>query len=113
MPPPILPISANMSSAAIKSPLIENDRRRSQRKPHVVQAWISSPTAVDPDDRQEVLSVNVSRHGVAFESHHAIATGTYHIIDIAMGPQRMRTEIRILSCRKMDSARFEIGAEYA
>lgn len=89
------------------------ERRRSQRKPHVVQAWISSPTAVDPADRQEVLAINVSRHGVAFERRDPLPTGAFHVLDIAMGEQRMRCEVRILSCRKNDHGQFEIGAEFA
>jgi hypothetical protein len=91
----------------------ETERRRSQRKPHVVQAWIASPTAVDPADRQEVLAVNVSRHGVAFERRDPLPTGTFHVLDIVMGTQRMRSEVRIQSCRKIDQGRFEIGAEFA
>ena len=89
------------------------DRRRSQRKPHVVQAWIASPTALDPEDRREVTSVNVSRHGVEFESNHAVATGTFHVIDIAMGSQQIRTEVRIENCRKLENGRYGIGAEFA
>jgi hypothetical protein len=90
----------------------EKDRRRSERQPLVVQAWLSSPTATDPLDRREVLSVNVSRHGLAFDHKAALPVGTFHIIDLAMGEQRIRCEIRIMSCRTLEDGSFEIGAEF-
>ncbi|HSV13329.1 MAG TPA: PilZ domain-containing protein [Tepidisphaeraceae bacterium] len=90
----------------------DKDRRRSERRPLVVEAWVSSPTAVDPLDREEVTSVNVSRHGVAFDRRTPLPVGTFHIIDLSMGEQRMRCEARIMTCRKLDSGLFEIGAEF-
>lgn len=91
---------------------LEKDRRRSERRPLVVEAWLSSPTATDPMDRQEVMSVNVSRHGVAFDRREALPVGTFHLIDLSMGEQRMRCEVRVMSCRKIDGGLFEIGAEF-
>ncbi len=90
----------------------ESERRRSQRKPHVVEAWIASPTATDASQREEVISVNLSRHGVAFERRNPLPVGTFHVIDIAMGEQRMRTEVRIMSCRPLENGRYEIGGEF-
>jgi hypothetical protein len=90
----------------------EKERRRSERKPHVVETWISSPTATEPSDREEVTGVNLSRHGVAFESERPFPVNTYHIIDIAMGEQRMYSEIHIVSCRPTANGRSEIGAEF-
>jgi len=92
---------------------VEAERRRSQRTPHVVEAWICSPTATDPKDRDEVRSVNVSRHGVAFEHRTDLPLGTFHVIDIALGEQRMHTEVRIMYCRSMGDGMFEIGAEFS
>ena len=90
----------------------EPDRRRSQRTPHIVEAWICSPTATDPNDRDEVRSVNLSRHGIAFEYQSDLPLGTFHIIDIALGEQQMRTEVRIMYCRSLGDGTFEIGAEF-
>ena len=91
----------------------EPDRRRSERTPHIVEAWISSPTATDPKDRDEVRSVNLSRHGIAFEHHTELPLGTFHAIDLALGEQRLRTEVRIMYCRSLGDGNFEIGAEFA
>jgi len=110
--------SAHMSTRLAEAPTLpkmpvkEKDRRRSERKPHVVEAWISSPTAVDPMDREEVKAVNLSRHGVGFDHAISLPLGTFHIIDIALGTQRLRTEVRIICCRKLGNGIFEIGAEF-
>jgi hypothetical protein len=88
------------------------ERRRSERKPHVVETFISSPTSTKPEDREEVTGVNLSRHGVAFEASRPFPTDTFHIIDFAMGDQRMYSEIRIVSCRPAGNGRSEIGAEF-
>src|ERR1700733_5032758 len=89
-----------------------SERRRSERKPNVVETFISSPTSTNPEDREEVTGVNLSRHGVAFEASRAFATDSFHIIDFAMGEQRMYSEIRIISCRPVGNGRSEIGAEF-
>jgi hypothetical protein len=91
---------------------VEKDRRRSERTPLVVEAWLCSPTATDPGDGEEVMSVNVSRHGVAFDRRAALPVGTFHILDITMGLQRMRSEIRVMTCRQLPDGAFEIGAEF-
>ena len=102
-------LSTTTTTAAPKP---EKDRRRSERCPLVVDAWLSSPTAVNPQDREEVTSLNLSRHGVAFDHRRELPIGTFHIIDLAMGEQRFRCEIRIMSCREVANGNFEIGAEF-
>jgi hypothetical protein len=101
-----------MSTPTALSPRSDKERRRSERKPHVVEAWISSPTAIKETDREEVTAVNLSRHGLGFESQRPLPVSTFHVIDIAMGEQRIRTEIRIISCRSGGNGRSEIGAEF-
>lgn len=93
-------------------PVPEKDRRRSERRPLVVEAWLASPTATDPLDRREVTSVNVSRHGVAFDHRTPMPVGTFHVIDLAMGEQRLLCEVRVMSCRRLDDGMYEIGAEF-
>ncbi|HMO27591.1 MAG TPA: PilZ domain-containing protein [Tepidisphaeraceae bacterium] len=95
-----------------KSNAAAEDRRRSDRRPHVVEAWICSPTSSDPEDRVEVLAVNVSRHGVGFESDTPIAPGTFHTMEIGIGEQTMRHEVRVSFCRKTEHGRYDVGAEF-
>ena len=91
----------------------EKDRRRSGRKPEVLHAWICSPTATNPaEERQEVTAVNLSRHGVAFALHHPVPTGAFYAMEIGMGRQKVVSEVRIISCRKAENHRFEVGAEF-
>ena len=89
----------------------ERDRRRSARTPQICEAWLSSPTATDPSDRVEVTTLNMSRHGVAFEIPVAIPTGAFYLLRCGVGNQKITTEIRILSCRHGDES-FQIGAEF-
>jgi hypothetical protein len=96
------------------SPVAEtqkDNRRRSERKPYVVEAWLSSPTAKNPKDRHEVVGVNISRHGIAFELSMSVATGAYFVFEVGYGPQQLRSEVRILSCKKHEG-RYRIGAEF-
>lgn len=90
----------------------ETDRRRSARVRHVVDAWIASPTDFHRKDAFEAKSLNVSRHGVAFETDRELPTGSFWVIEIAMGDQQMSTEIRIISCHKCDNGKWEVGAEF-
>lgn len=89
----------------------DGDRRRSERKPHVCEAWIGSPTGSN-DDRVEIVSVNVSRHGVAFEIDRELVVGTFHAIEIGLGAQRMCGEIRVISCRQDGDGNYAVGAEF-
>ena len=92
---------------------LAGEKRRSERVPHVMDAWICSPTAVDPlEERVEVRSVNISRHGVAFAVDHELPDGAFWIMEIGIGDQRLVSEIRVMNCRKADDGQFEIGAEF-
>ena len=87
------------------------DRRRSTRRPHVAEAWVASPTATRPDDKLEVTALNLSRHGVAFELPEPLPEGSFYVVEIGVGDQRLSSEVRIISCRKVDGV-YEVGAEF-
>jgi len=93
-------------------PMPAKDRRRSQRKEHVVEAWIISPTATKATERVEVTSVNISRHGVCFSLGRAIPQGAYYVIEVLMGDQNIVSEIRVVDCRADAGGRFDVGAEF-
>ncbi len=90
----------------------DDDRRRSARVPHVAEAWVCSPTDFDLEKKIEVRAVNLSRHGVAFDVDSDMATGSFKMIEIGIGDQRVRTEVRIISCRQTEDGHFEVGAEF-
>ena len=89
------------------------DRRRSPRVPHVMDAWVMSPTATDPDDRVEARCLNVSRHGVGFIIAQPLPTCAFYVIDMGLGDQRMKAEVRILSCEQTPDGQYDIGAEFS
>ncbi len=92
---------------------LAGENRRSARVPYVMDAWICSPTAGDPlEERIEVRSVNISRHGVGFVITHEVPTGAFWIMEIGIGEQRLVSEIRVMNCRKADDGQFEVGAEF-
>jgi hypothetical protein len=97
-----------------ESPRARSDeRRRSQRSPYVMEAWISSPTATEGEERLEAKAVNVSKHGVAFQLTKPLAVSAYYVIDLKLGPQRLITEVCTISCRQTESGMYEVGASFA
>ena len=90
----------------------ERDRRRSARTPHIVQAWVFSPTATRDDERREVQALNLSRHGVGFEVPSPMPIDSFFIVEIGVGEQRLRSEVRIISCKRNGAGAFEVGAEF-
>jgi len=90
----------------------EKDRRRSERKVYIIEAYIVSPTATHESERKEVTSVNLSRHGVAFDFTEPLAKKTYYKMEIGLGDQRMVSEIRIIACRSIQNGVYQIGAEF-
>lgn len=95
-------------------PTLGFDRRRSARRPHIAGAWICSPTAVNPElDRIEVTSLNLSRHGVAFELPCTLPEGAFFTIEIGVGDQRLCSEVKIVSIRRIEKGHFAIGAEFS
>jgi hypothetical protein len=100
-----------MSSSTIARDQAE--RRRSPRKPHMIEAWISSPTRTRDTDRLEATAIDLSKHGVAFDTTVAIPIHTYYVIEIGFGDQRLCCEIRTVTCRPAGPKLFHIGAEFA
>ena len=85
------------------------DRRRSSRKPHVVEATITSPTG---GPAVEVTGVDLSKHGVGLSVGKVVPAGTFHILTLGLGAQRMVGEIRVVSCRKQGDCLYRVHAEF-
>jgi hypothetical protein len=98
-------MSASKSTAA-------PERRRSERRPCVCEAFINSPTAVDQSERIEVTAINLSRTGVAFDCAQPLPRKSYYVIEIGMGEQRLVSEVRIVSCRPIEEGIYQVGAEF-
>ena len=59
-------------------------------------------------------ALDLSRHGVGFESHHPLAEGCFYWIEIGFGDQRIASEIRVTSCVRSDDApgTWRVGGEF-
>lgn len=86
------------------------ERRRSPRKPHVVEAFLGSPTGGKP---LKVTSVDLSKHGVGLSVERPIAAGTFHVLNLGLGDQRIAGEVRVLSCRKEADGSYRVHAEFS
>ena len=84
------------------------ERRRSARRPHVAEASVSSPTG---GPATEVTGVDLSKHGVGLTVAKAIPPGTFHILTLGLGAQRIVGEIRVVSCRKQGDSLYRVHAE--
>src|SRR5262245_15264680 len=96
---------------AIEPAISHNERRRSERRAYVVEAYIISPTATSDSERKEVTSVNLSRHGIAFDFDQPLARKTYYRMEIVLGEQKTVTEVRIVSCLPVEEGMYQVGAE--
>lgn len=93
--------------------LVADERRRTARRPNVCEAWVRSPT--EPDEaKSEVLALDLSRHGVGFESPRPLAEGCFYWLEIGIGDQKIAREVRVASCEESEGTpgAFRIGAEF-
>jgi hypothetical protein len=97
---------------AIEPAISLSERRRSERNPYVVEAFIISPTATSEAERKEVTSVNLSRHGIAFDFDQPLPKKTYYRMEISLGGKVICTEVKIVSCRAIEDGIYQVGAEF-
>ena len=102
--------SAKPSPTPAGTPDAKANRRRSDRRPYVAEAWLVAKD--NPDSRTDVKTVNLSKHGIAFDLSKKADPGTFFLLEIGFGQQRLVAEIRIISCRAISEGIFEIGAEF-
>lgn len=89
-----------------------SDRRRDDRTPKICDAWIYSPTATRPEDRKQVTGVNLSKHGVAFNSQSPVPIDSFHKIELQLEGRTIISEIRIIHCEPSDFNHFNVGGEF-
>ena len=87
------------------------DRRRRPRVDGATQAWIFRDDQAG-NDPWEVRVVNVSRHGVGFESSEKMRDGEECRIRIGRGPLKLARRIRVVRCRPGHENIFNIGGEF-
>jgi hypothetical protein len=101
-------MSSPHSIAANKSSTLA-ERRRSLRQTHVAPATVSSPTG---GHRIEVLSMDLSKHGVRLQVGQPIASGTFQRLEMEASDLPVVREVRILSCRLQPDGSYQVHAEF-
>jgi hypothetical protein len=86
------------------------ERRRSLRQPYVIEAYIGTPS--DGESRNEVVTLNLSRQGVGFQLPRPLTVGTYHVLEIGLGEQKLVTRVQIKRCQAIPGGFWEVGAEF-
>lgn len=86
------------------------DRRRSERHGHIIEAWIGKPDG--SSERDEVATLDLSKHGVAFQLTHELKVGTYQVLEISMGTQKLASHIVVKRCEPVGDGFWEVGAEF-
>ena len=109
-----MPTKTKPRSARAAAAVSGADRRRSPRVPSVIEAWLYPVGNDDPDQRLDIASMDLSRHGVGFCVYRGLELGSLHVIQIALGEQRLVAEVRVVFCRPFDGepGLFQIGAEF-
>jgi hypothetical protein len=92
----------------------DDDRRRSPRVPSVIEACLAPVGSDDAGQRLDIASMDLSRHGVGFCVYRELASGSSHVVQIALGDQRLVAEVRVVFCRPFEGepGLFQIGAEF-
>ncbi len=89
------------------------DRRRSLRQERHVPAWLSDASGgQSASSQQEVRVTNLSLHGVGFNAPKRVDKDDAHWIVISSDCMSLSTRLRVVSVRKNEDGRFDVGAEF-
>jgi hypothetical protein len=107
-------MSTTTCPANAASKIESGNRRRSERHPCVIEAWLNPTGNASADAGFEVTSIDLSRHGIGLHVPKALVVGDYFIVEIGLGNQQLKSEIRIVACRPLDErpGYFQVGAEF-
>jgi hypothetical protein len=63
-------------------------------------------------DELEVVSLNLSRHGVGMELPHDVPVGSVMTIEIGTSGRSVQSQVRITSCDPIADGLFRAGGEF-
>lgn len=89
-----------------------HERRRSLRRRHLSLAWVRN-VEVKKNATVEVLTTDLSEHGVGFRADRSIKVGSKCCIEIGCGPKRLISEVTIVHSRGRGRRGYEIGADFS
>ncbi|MGF1635364.1 MAG: PilZ domain-containing protein [Phycisphaerae bacterium] len=91
---------------------LAEDRRRSDRTPQDVQAWLSGPTGSRESAGQQARVTDLSLHGVGLESPRALKHNDRLWIVIAAPSMRLSSRVRIVSSVEQPDGTWRSGGEF-
>jgi len=86
------------------------ERRRSARHGYIIEAWLGPSS--DPSRREEVVTLNLSKDGVAFQLTKPVELGSCNVLEISLGEQKLVTRVQIKRCQPIDGSFWDVGAEF-
>jgi hypothetical protein len=95
-------------SPSAKAPGAE--RRRSRREPYIIDAWLAPVGR--PESRTEVVTLNISRHGVGLKLAEPLAMESAYELELMPNGKRMTMKIVICRCQPMEGGFWNVGAEF-
>lgn len=88
------------------------ERRRGVRGTLAAEATLYPETSEEAQsDEVELLSVNLTRHGVGMDLPHEVAIGTVYNLAINIGHDTLRSHVRITSCAPVADGLYRAGGE--
>jgi hypothetical protein len=88
------------------------EKRRGIRGTLPVEASIYPETSEEAQsDEVELLSVNLSRHGIGMDLPHEVAIDTVYNLAINIGHETLRSHVRITSCAPVADGLYRAGGE--
>ena len=95
-------------STAVADP---SERRRSPRQSFVANAWLS-PEAGTRGSNHHIVVVDLSLHGMGFNSDEKLDPQAVHWMVLDAGGLRASARVRIATCRQIGNGSYECGAEF-
>ena len=78
----------------------------------VVEATLYPETSEEaPSDELELLSVNLTPHGVGMDLPHEVGIGTVYNLAINIGQETLRSHVRITSCAPLADGLYRAGGK--
>ena len=88
------------------------ERHRGVRGAPPVEATLYPETSEEAQsDELELLSVNLTPHGVGMDLPHEVGIGTVYNLAINIGQETLRSHVRITSCAPLADGLYRAGGE--
>ena len=95
------------------SPGLASDRRHLRGRGKPLQAHLYPDMRdVQQTDELEVVSLNLTRHGIGLDLAQDVPIGSVYNIEIGSGDRSVQSQVRIVSCDPIADGLFRAGGEF-